>query len=634
MASGRPKEELFYAERQRPKKNSQTSNSSYSPYFMNHKLSNSSSSDSYYGRNKHEFTDRNKSRHPSDSSSRTPSNDSRIGASNRDSLLSTETDLGFMTEELLSPGKPDEIFTFKKKTRRQGASRYIIEPEGNFTCVTVRGWTNGCSLIVLTLGIIMLFAGWPILTYFRKYTWTDFVGRLSKIPGNLMKAPPIPGFKTLIDPETPASAKSRVGADGLEYELVFSDEFNTDGRTFWPGDDPYWQAADQHYWPTGDQEWYDPDGATTQGGSLVITLSKMDPSINHNLGFRSAMLTTWNKLCFTGGYFETSLILPGQTSVGGFWPAVWTMGNLGRPGYGATTDGTWPFSYNSCDVGAMPNQTHPQTGEPGPSVLTSNGDLSWQPGQKLSRCTCSKEDHPGSKNDDGSYKGRASPEIDMLEAYNYERTATAFGSQSLQMAPYNNKREWNQKLDQTYSIYDSGLKTTLNSYKGGNRQQTLSALATLPSSNFELEGNKTMPYGLEWTPDFPDSHITWSVNGKPTFTLNDSSLNADAQSMVGARLVSNEPMYLILNLGLSDTFVPVNHARLKFPAKFRFDYVRFYQPKGRKNVNCDPKDYPTDKYIKDHLNAYENVNLTTWSEAGYTFPKSTLMNGCKAPSKK
>ncbi|KAI8455769.1 beta-glucan synthesis-associated protein-domain-containing protein [Phakopsora pachyrhizi] len=577
MASGRPKEELFYAERQRPKKNSQTSNSSYSPYFMNHKLSNSSSSDSYYGRNKHEFTDRNKSRHPSDSSSRTPSNDSRIGASNRDSLLSTETDLGFMTEELLSPGKPDEIFTFKKKTRRQGASRYIIEPEGNFTCVT----------------------------------------------------PPIPGFKTLIDPETPASAKSRVGADGLEYELVFSDEFNTDGRTFWPGDDPYC-----------DQEWYDPDGATTQGGSLVITLSKMDPSINHNLGFRSAMLTTWNKLCFTGGYFETSLILPGQTSVGGFWPAVWTMGNLGRPGYGATTDGTWPFSYNSCDVGAMPNQTHPQTGEPGPSVLTSNGDLSWQPGQKLSRCTCSKEDHPGSKNDDGSYKGRASPEIDMLEAYNYERTATAFGSQSLQMAPYNNKREWNQKLDQTYSIYDSGLKTTLNSYKGGNRQQTLSALATLPSSNFELEGNKTMPYGLEWTPVtslllcLTNFQRTWSVNGKPTFTLNDSSLNADAQSMVGARLVSNEPMYLILNLGLSDTFVPVNHARLKFPAKFRFDYVRFYQPKGRKNVNCDPKDYPTDKYIKDHLNAYENVNLTTWSEAGYTFPKSTLMNGCKAPSKK
>jgi beta-glucan synthesis-associated protein KRE6 len=33
-----------------------------------------------------------------------------------------------------------------------------------------------------------------------------------------------------------------------EMQLVFSDEFNTDGRTFYPGDDPYWEAADLHYW--------------------------------------------------------------------------------------------------------------------------------------------------------------------------------------------------------------------------------------------------------------------------------------------------------------------------------------------------------------------------------------------------
>jgi len=26
-------------------------------------------------------------------------------------------------------------------------------------------------------------------------------------------------------------------------ELVFSDEFNTDGRSFFPGDDPYWEAS-------------------------------------------------------------------------------------------------------------------------------------------------------------------------------------------------------------------------------------------------------------------------------------------------------------------------------------------------------------------------------------------------------
>jgi beta-glucanase (GH16 family) len=51
------------------------------------------------------------------------------------------------------------------------------------------------------------------------------------------------------------------------------------------------------------------------------------------------MLTTWNKFCFTGGIIETAVSLPGSPDVSGFWPAVWSMGNLGRVGYGATTDG-------------------------------------------------------------------------------------------------------------------------------------------------------------------------------------------------------------------------------------------------------------------------------------------------------
>jgi beta-glucanase (GH16 family) len=39
----------------------------------------------------------------------------------------------------------------------------------------------------------------------------------------------------LIDTDTPQSARSRTGFDGQEYDLVFSDEFNVDGRTFYPG---------------------------------------------------------------------------------------------------------------------------------------------------------------------------------------------------------------------------------------------------------------------------------------------------------------------------------------------------------------------------------------------------------------
>lgn len=47
---------------------------------------------------------------------------------------------------------------------------------------------------------------------------------------------------------------------------------------------------------------------------------------------------------------EVSVQLPGSGQISGLWPAVWTMGNLGRPGYGATTDGMWPYSYQGCDV--------------------------------------------------------------------------------------------------------------------------------------------------------------------------------------------------------------------------------------------------------------------------------------------
>jgi beta-glucan synthesis-associated protein KRE6 len=77
------------------------------------------------------------------------------------------------------------------------------------------------------------------------------------------------------------------------------------------------------------------------------------------------MVTSWNKLCFTGGYMEVAISLPGSDRVPvsleraptsspttpvpanaivvqGFWPGAWTMGNLARAGYGATTDGVWP----------------------------------------------------------------------------------------------------------------------------------------------------------------------------------------------------------------------------------------------------------------------------------------------------
>ena len=78
----------------------------------------------------------------------------------------------------------------------------------------------------------------------------------------------------------------------------------------------------------------------------------------------------------------------------------------------------WPYTYDSCDVGTVANQTLNGL----PVAATENGDasnggvLSFLPGQRLSRCTCPGESHPGPVHSDGTYVGRAAPEIDMFEA--------------------------------------------------------------------------------------------------------------------------------------------------------------------------------------------------------------------------
>lgn len=58
------------------------------------------------------------------------------------------------------------------------------------------------------------------------------------------------GLHSLIDKDTPKSVYTKPSWNdrSVEMQLVFSDEFNVDNRTFYPGDDPFWEAEDMHYW--------------------------------------------------------------------------------------------------------------------------------------------------------------------------------------------------------------------------------------------------------------------------------------------------------------------------------------------------------------------------------------------------
>ena len=47
--------------------------------------------------------------------------------------------------------------------------------------------------------------------------------------------------------DTPSDAHTLTDfRDGKSWQLVFNDEFNVDGRSFYPGDGPYLEAVDLH----------------------------------------------------------------------------------------------------------------------------------------------------------------------------------------------------------------------------------------------------------------------------------------------------------------------------------------------------------------------------------------------------
>ena len=128
----------------------------------------------------------------------------------------------------------------------------------------------------------------------------------------------------------------------------------------------------------------------------------------------------------------------------GLWPAGWLLANIGRAGYGATLDGTWPYSYEACDIGTLPNQTWVNGTGPAAALEKQqyNDQLSILKGQKYSACTCPGEDHPGPWfSGNSSWQGRGAAEIDIFEAavnLDYGTVGNiGQASQSGQWAPFN-----------------------------------------------------------------------------------------------------------------------------------------------------------------------------------------------------
>ncbi|CAD6895968.1 unnamed protein product [Tilletia controversa] len=472
---------------------------------------------------------------------------------------------------------------------------------------------------------------------------------------------------SIIDPDTPRQALHRTGGlDGkTQYNLVFSDEFNVEDRSFERGMDPWWEAVDLWYWGTGDYERYDSGQVTTGGGALRIKLEERPIG---GLNFRSGMLQSWNKLCMYGaGYLEVAVQLPGSANVSGLWPSVFTLGNLGRAGHGATLEGMWPYSYDTCDVGTLANQTttdgfpiSAQTG--GDTLYNRKHDvtaISFLPGQKLSACTCPQDDHPGPRldGDDGQTyaMGRSVPEIDVFEAQ-VSYSGVMGVSQSVQMAPFNNLYQVSNSTGPAFTIFNS--QSHPNGYNGEVTQQSISyvtptlqgavehpaanAATRAPDGAIQARTGYAV-YGYEVEPG-PNGHLQWVAAGSPSWRLNAAAFDPDPVSAIGRRVFSEEPMSIVMNLAISSAWSQQDWENLIFPATMSIDYIRLYAPASmdpNTAISCDPATAPTADYIERHAQAYNNPNLTIWGgeaeNGGYeqTWPRNSLNpRGCSAPKSK
>jgi len=120
------------------------------------------------------------------------------------------------------------------------------------------GYSCSCSSLLISFfetttdKCAFVSAGYPIYSHFTtkhqstqgafNYGGTNATGQVPKLINNI----------GLVDPATPQSAYTKPSFQDptQHWDLVFSDEFNVDGRTFWPGDDPYWEAVNLDYWQT------------------------------------------------------------------------------------------------------------------------------------------------------------------------------------------------------------------------------------------------------------------------------------------------------------------------------------------------------------------------------------------------
>lgn len=425
-----------------------------------------------------------------------------------------------------------------------------------------------------------------------------------------------------VDPDSPESVlEVRSLVDDAKVSLVFSDEFEVSGRRFDDGLDPRWTAIHKNDYTNAALHYYHKDYARTRNGSLELTTAAVKTNfesrqVKHGKvrtssltkHFRSGMVQSWNKFCFSGGVLEVRAKLPGRWDIGGLWPAAWLMGNLARSTYVASSEYIWPWSYDRCD-------------------------RQKQRLQEISACEPSP--HFGLV----EQMGRGAPEIDLLEVMPGTGwlpwgMTKPYVSTSLQIAPgKDGKRPNNGDRPHKGMWYDGityGGNSSINVFFYGLKldhhddtsyqADALSANTPIHSDFFE----SFHTYRLEWE---PRHYIKWYADDKFLYGIYDDSL----RDLTGSH-IPDEPSYILLNTALSTTWgfpIPCPQGCKcdchdcanpecscgmqpgfcdSLPAHYLVDYVRVYQRSEHK-VGCSTDTHPTKKFIEAHKERYSDPDV-------------------------
>ncbi|KAL8291629.1 hypothetical protein RQP46_001887 [Phenoliferia psychrophenolica] len=327
------------------------------------------------------------------------------------------------------------------------------------------------------------------------------------------------------------------------------------------------------------------------GGALIMmfcaqNIEWYDPGqIITKDGYMEISLTKEANASSHGRGYEVSISLPGDDLV----KAAWTMSNLGRAGHGGSLDGYEEVLWQIRPTRRAGSQTCPRPKEI--RYLRSVGVL---------------------------HLVRAVIELTLLSPRNVAADGGHI-SQSGQWAPFNPSYEFINTSTEYVEYFDTKYATKANSYLDN----------ITDTDNF-------MSYGFEYKPSFIDGYgtgrITFAQDNLAMWRISDTAMGPNADAGVGERVVTGEPMYILLNLGYAArcnaSFGTVELTKLVFPSIMRIDYVRVYQLNDDIRIGCDPDDHPTSDYISKMGEAYTNPNITTLADMGKSFPKNRLKDTC------